>query len=143
MGEEIDVVKLKEAKPAVGRKFLKIKPPEGKTFFAYRLKFLGEPHQRESRKFTNPDGTPKIDTLGDVLIMAKVNDDEVEVGKEAVISMSANLLRQVETQKPLTGKIFDIMNRGKPKGKAYYDYAALLQQGTLAWSVLEKLLRLN
>lgn len=137
----IDIAKLKEAKPVTGRRFLKIQPQKGNTSFAYRLKFLGEPYERTSKKWTDPKtNLPKIETHAEVLVLATVNDKEIKSGQEFRISISANLLRQLEPHKPLKDKIFDVMNRGKPKGKTYYDYVALIQQGTLAWSTLERLL---
>lgn len=137
----IDIEKLKVAKPPKGKLFLKIKKPEGKKVFAYKLKFLAEPVQKPSKRFTDQKtGQPKIDTIGSVVVMAVINDDEVKVGEEVRVNLSQNSVWQLEKHYPLTDKVFDVMNRGRPKGKTYYDYIWMIEAGELAWSVLARLL---
>jgi len=140
MSEEmIDIEALKKAKPAGRRPFLKFKPPEGKTFYAYRIKFLSEPREVISKRWIDPKtGEPRREQHADVELVIAVNDNDVEAGKQYRINISANLMRQLDAFKPLTDKVFDVMNRGKPKGKTYYDYAVLPQEGTLS---IERLLK--
>ena len=107
--------------------FLWVKAPEGDTRSAYRVEIVGD-----FRKFTGKQSGIVHDCI-DVKILEVVNDAEAPKGK-ASMELKAVLkskLEEIAKTEPLKGRVFDISNRGKPKGKKYYDFIVLSAVGAL------------
>ena len=128
MSKPIDIKALKEQRRTKAKQFLKFKPPEGKTYYAYRIRCLAEPYEVVNRRF----GT--TETHVQVELLDAINDDTVEIGEVYIVNLQHAVLRRLlEDHRPLKGKVFDVMNRGKIRGKrsTYVDYAVILQEGEL------------
>ena len=137
MGEniEIDIEKLKKYK-GERRPFLKFKPPDGNTYYAYAVKFEEEPRTVFNKRFNREE------THVNVELLKTVNDEEQKEGKYVLNIQHASLKRQLEAQTPLTDKIFLIMHRGKVKtksGKRVIDYAVMPYTPEMTYEQLDTL----
>jgi len=145
----LDIDKMKGYKAPAAIPFMEFLAPEkqGKkeTFFAYRVKAIGEPVSHEGKGL---DGGPKPEKLqifeivdvkpeGQAVPRLKSKTEEfIEVGKQykADLMRHSPLWRAFEKLLPLNDKIIDVMNRGKLKGKSgkpYTDYAVLPVAGEM------------
>jgi len=141
-GKEIDTKALmEEGKDFKSRdiKFFK-QPDKENNFYGYRVKFIQEP-----RDFTSKAGN-KYD-CADGLLVEVVNDEDVKAGTEYTFVLPYVLKKKMleKGQGSITNKTFDVAGRGKrtPKKKGareYYDFGVMIQEGTLSWSMLKRVL---
>lgn len=129
----IDIAKMREHKATPRRKFLKLKPPDGNTFYAYRVKMVAEPEDID--RVTQ--WGPRTETHVNVEVTEVVNDKDVPKGDYRLNITPAMLKRIFEdlaSKATLVGRAFDIMHRGKiktSKGMWCNDYVVIEQEGKL------------
>lgn len=141
MPEALDIEKLKKAadeqQEFESLDFLFLKHPEDNKFYAYRATFAQEP-----REFTSKAGN-KYD-CADCKVVQVVNDKDVKAGEKRTMILHYVLLKKLKQHAPIKDKTFDIMGKGlvspKKGGRPYYNFAVLLQEGTLEASALTRLL---
>jgi len=141
-GKEIDTKALmEEGKDFKSRdmKFFK-QPDKENNFYGYRVKFIQEPRSFTSRKGNTYDAA-------DGLLVEVVNDEDVKAGTEYTFILPYVLKKKIleKGQGSITNKTFDVAGRGKrePKkkgGRPYYDFGVMIQEGTLSWSMLRRVL---
>lgn len=118
--------------------------PDGDKFFAYRIKFLEDLRNVESKRFNRVEKHATVKVLvvkpdgAAILRLHNKPGEYVEVGKDYVVNVSRHtvLARKFTSYESLAGKTFDVMNRGKTPsksgGKDYQDYVVLAAEGEMS-----------
>ena len=145
MSKSLDIEKMKKAPRLGAAEWVKPKPPKAQTYYGYEFD-VKKTQERESR-FKRPDGSTRMELVGQIFMQQVVNDKDYKDNKEYMINFSqhASLDRQARTLMPLEGKRLSIMIRGTIKGrygKDIFDYAVMESGTTLTVRSIPELIRL-
>jgi len=118
--------------------------PQGDKFFAYRIKFLEDLRNVESKRFNRVEKHATVKVLAikpDGAAIPRLHNkpgEYVEIGKDYMLNTSRHtvLAREFASYESLNGRTFDVMNRGKAtsksSGKDYQDYVILVAEGEMS-----------
>lgn len=115
-----------------------VKKPDGTTNSAYRVKIDGESKSRGIRTFVGHESQIEH-TCIDVVVLDVVNDSEAPAKGPATMVLKSVLLSKLKQAagsdtndvSSIFGKVFDVMNVGKPKGKRYFDFILVPAEQTM------------
>lgn len=130
-----DFQRLTDYEPVAGVEFYKLKEPEGKKLFGYRIEFVEDMTTIKSKFTDQKTGAEVFNKVASVKFLKVWNDEDVKPGdiKRINFSRHASCDNYFErTGLAKKGLVLDIMIKHKVKGKGpskYFPYAILPAEG--------------